>query len=118
MKNTAFDKAENPYKLDFQAIEPEPSTHSAFSIEPRQCQVGARSTATFTVTFDPTNGPHGKYRSIVMASPELSAEELEIARGPQSSNPALEVSNSTANVDLSKKGALGIISLNLEAFTI
>lgn len=80
--------------------------------------VGARSTYTFTVTFDPTKGVSGKYRSIVMASPELTAEEIEVAMGPQSSNEKLGSSQAGSNVDLTKKGSLGIIALNLEALTI
>lgn len=51
-----------------------------------------------------------------MASPELSAEELEIQAGAKGSKDSLD--QSSANVDLSKKGALGIISLNLQAFTL
>ena len=80
--------------------------------------VGARSTHTFTVTFDPTKGVSGKYRSIIMASPELTAEEIEVAMGPQSSNEKLGSSQAGSNVDLTKKGSLGIIALNLEALTI
>jgi hypothetical protein len=47
VKNFAFDKAENPFKFEFTAIEPEPSKNSAFKIEPEECTVGPRSTATF-----------------------------------------------------------------------
>lgn len=109
MKNFAFDKSENPYKFDLRAIEPPASTDSAFKIEPSQCVVGPRSNHEFTITFDPSKGPAGAFRSIVLASPELSQDELEIqgAGGGASSN-----------VDLLKKGSLGIISLNLDALTI
>lgn len=78
VKNFAFDKSENPYKFELKAIEPPPSTDSAFKIEPSQCVVGPRSNHEFTITFDPRKGPSGKFRSIVLASPELSQEELEI----------------------------------------
>lgn len=107
VKNFAFDKAENPFKFEFQAIEPEPTKDSAFKIEPVSCSVGPRSTHNFTVTFDPTKGT-GRFKSIVLASPELSAEEIEIQGGP----------GGVSNQDLLKKGSLGIISLNLDALTI
>lgn len=106
MKNFAYDKAENPFKFELQAIEPEASLDSAFKIEPNTCVVAPRSMHTFQVTFDPAKGT-GAFKSIVLASPELSQEELEIAGG-----------GSTSNGDLLKKGSLGIISLNLEALTI
>jgi hypothetical protein len=73
--------------------------------------VGPRSNHEFTITFDPSKGPAGKFRSIVLASPELSQEELEI----QGANAG---GGSSSNVDLLKKGSLGIISLNLDAMTI
>lgn len=77
VKNFAFDKAESPFKFEFAAIEPEPTKDSAFKIEPATAVVGSRSTAQFTITFDPSKGT-GAYSSIVLASPELSLEELEI----------------------------------------
>lgn len=80
VKNFAYDKAENPYKFELMAIEPEPSLDSAFKIEPTTCVVGPRSTHQFQVTFDPSKGT-GAFNSIVLASPELSQEELEIANG-------------------------------------
>jgi hypothetical protein len=49
----------------------------------------------------------------VLASPELSLEELEIQRGGQGAIQGAQASN-----DLAKKGSLGIISLNLDALTI
>jgi len=77
IKNFAFDKAENPFKFEFTAIEPEPSADSAFKIEPARCVVGPRSNHIFTVTFDPSKGT-GNFKSIVLSSPVLSNEELEI----------------------------------------
>ena len=82
VKNFAFDKMDNPYKFELQAIEPEPSQDSAFKIEPASCYVGSRSTHSFTVTFDPMKGT-GHFRSIVLASPELSSEEKEIQQNNQ-----------------------------------
>ena len=111
VKNFAFDKAENPFKFELKAVEPPPSTDSAFKIEPSQCVVGPRSNHEFTVTFDPSKGPSGKFRSIVLATPELSADELEIQADKAAQGTA-------SNVDLLKKGSLGIISLNLDALTI
>jgi hypothetical protein len=56
VKNFAFDKAESPFKFEFAAIEPEPTKDSAFKIEPATAVVGSRSTAQFTITFDPSKG--------------------------------------------------------------
>lgn len=111
VKNFAFDKAENPFKFEFNAIEPEPSKDSAFKIEPAECVVGPRSTHQFTVTFDPSKGRAGRFRSIVLSSPELSQEEIEIADGAGKTG-------GSGGADFSKKGSLGIISLNLDAITI
>jgi|TARA_B110000285_G_C15124487_1_gene619275 hypothetical protein len=68
--------------------------------------VGPRSSHQFTVTFDPSKGT-GNFKSIVLASPELSQDEIEI-----------QGDNATSNNDLLKKGSLGIISLILDATTI
>lgn len=64
------------------------------------------------MTFDPSKGT-GEFKSIVLASPELSSEELEIQRGGLGSGLGSQSSS-----DLLKKGSLGIISLNLDALTI
>lgn len=85
------------------AIEPEESKDSAFEIAPKNFTCPSRSTQEFTVTFNPTHDV-GNFRSIVIASPELAQEEIEIAGGENSEQP--------------KKGTLGIISLNLNANTI
>lgn len=107
-KNLAFDKAENPFKFEFKAIEPEPSLDSAFKIEPESVVVGSRSTHNFTVTFDPSKGT-GKFKSIILASPELSKEELEL----QSAS-----GGDDSGFDFTKPGSLGIISLKFDATTI
>ena len=106
MKNFAFDKAENPYKFELKALEPEPSKDSAFKIEPASVLVGPRTSHQFSVTFDPSKGT-GNFKSIVLASPELSQDEIEI-----------QGDNGGSNNDLLKKGSLGIISLILDATTI
>ena len=106
IKNLAFDKNEVPFKFEYTAIEPEVSDNSAFSITPASVMVGSRSNYTFTVTFDPSKGT-GNFRSIILASPELSAEEIEI-----------QAQGGGGGTDFSKKGSLGIISLNLDANTI
>ena len=54
------------------------------------------------MTFNPTNDV-GNFKTILLASPELSAEEIEIADDQQ---------------DLPKKGSLGTIALKLNANTI
>ena len=77
VRNFAFDKAANPFKFELAAIEPEPSKDSAFKIEPTTCLVGPRSSNHFTVTFDPSKGT-GNVKSIFLASPELSQDELKI----------------------------------------
>jgi len=43
VKNFSFDKADNPFKFELQAIEPEPSRDSAFKIEPQSVLVGPRT---------------------------------------------------------------------------
>ena len=48
-------------------------------------------------------GDVGNYRTILLASPEISQEELEIADDPN---------------DMPKKGSLGTIALRLNANTI
>lgn len=60
------------------------------------------------MTFDPSKGT-GNFKSIVLSSPILSSEELEIQNGG---------GGGVSNTDLLKKGSLGIISLNLDAVTI
>ena len=34
-KNFSFDRKENPFKFDFEAVEPQESTDSAFEVEPK-----------------------------------------------------------------------------------
>jgi len=58
---------------------------------------------TFQVTFDPAKGL-GDFKSIVIATPQLSAEEIEAA--------------DEGDADLFTPGALGIVSMNLAANTI
>ena len=48
----------------------------------------------------------------MLSSPELSQEEIEIADG------AGKLGGNDGGADFSKKGSLGIISLNLDAITI
>ena len=56
----------------------------------------------FTVHFNPNQGV-GNFKSIVIATPEVSQEEIEIATNVN---------------DLPKKGTLGVIALGLDANTI
>lgn len=56
----------------------------------------------FKVTFQPSHGL-GDFKSILVANPQLSQEEIEIIDDP---------------ADLPKPGSLGIIAVNLAATTI
>ncbi len=56
MRNFGFDAAENPYKFNFTAIEPEESKGSAFEIAPKNSILGPREIQNFTVTFLSTKG--------------------------------------------------------------
>lgn len=78
-------------------IEPEESKGSAFEIAPKSSVMGPREIQTFSLTFQSNKGV-GDFKSILMATPELSRDELELAEEGD---------------EFLKKGALGIISLNL-----
>jgi len=71
-------------------------------ISPKSANVGSRQEQVFTVIFNSEKGV-GEFRSIILASPELSADELEVADDAE---------------EFFKKGSLGIISLNLFAISI
>ena len=102
VKNQSFDKKRLPYKFQFTAMEPDESLNSPFEVQPKGVVVNARSVQEFQVTFNPTKDV-GNFRTILLASPELSQEEIEIADDPN---------------DLPKKGSLGTIALKLNANTI
>jgi len=102
IKNTGLDSNENPFKFNFGAIEHEESKNSAFEVTPKNSALGPREIQTFTVTFFSNKGV-GEFRSIVMATPELTQDELELAEPGD---------------EFLKRGALGIISLNLAGETI
>jgi len=97
-----FDRKESPFKFDLRVVEPEESTDSAFEINPKVVNVGSRKTEKFTVTFHSDRGV-GDFKSILLASPDLSADELSL----------LEEGD-----ELLKKGALGSIALMLKAWTL
>lgn len=101
-KNHGFDAHENPYKFNFNVIEPEESKSSAFEVNPKSFVMGPRQIQSFNVTFSSAKGI-GEFRSIMMATPELSKDELELAEDGD---------------EFLKKGALGIISLGLFGETI
>lgn len=101
-KNFSFDRKENPYKFDFTANEPEDSKDSAFEIFPKSLAVGSKEIKTFTVTFYSNKGV-GEFNSLILATPRLTEDELLIADDKD---------------EFSKKGSLGVISLNLHAVTI
>jgi len=102
INNQSFDKKRLPYKFKFTALEPEESQSSPFEVQPKSVVVNARSIQEFTVVFNPTKDV-GNFKTILLASPELSQEEIEIADDPN---------------DLPKKGSLGTIALKLNANTI
>lgn len=64
--------------------------------------MGPRETTSFSVTFYSNKGV-GEFKSIILATPELSRDELQIADDGD---------------EFLRKGSLGIISLNLLANTI
>lgn len=64
--------------------------------------MGPRETTTFNVTFYSNKGV-GEFKSVILATPELSRDELQIADDGD---------------EFLRKGSLGIISLNLLANTI
>jgi len=102
-KNLSYDRKENPYKFAFKAIEPAESENSAFEISPKETTIGPKKTEIFNVSFDPSKGV-GNFKSIVLATPQLSREEMDAA--------------DEDDADLFRPGALGIVSMNLNANTI
>ena len=70
-----------------------------FEIEPRHAILGPRDIQDFKVTFNP-NRAVGGFKSIVMATPALTSEELLIAEDKE---------------EFMKKGSLGIVSFNIMA---
>jgi hypothetical protein len=104
-KNSGLNKGEYPYKFTYDFIEPQESADSIYEISPKQAVMGPREVQTFTVTFSP-NKPGkepGMYKSIVMASPSLTNDELLIAEDAE---------------EFKIKGALGIVAFNLVAESI
>lgn len=98
--NIGVDKADQPFKLNFEFSEPEESKNSIYSVEPKNSILGPRETQTVSVTFYP-NKPEkspGKFRSTVIATPSLSKEELAIADDAK---------------DFAKKGSLGIVAFKI-----
>ena len=59
--------------------------------------MGPREITTFSVTFYSDKG-EGEFKSVILATPELTRDELQIAEDGE---------------EFTRKGALGIISLNL-----
>ena len=91
-KNTGFDSEENPFKLNFNLIEPEPSMTSPFEIEPQTVIIPARETQFFEVKFSPDQGVD-TFKSVILAHPQLAEnlrsegeegriEEMESQRKP------------------------------------
>lgn len=47
VKNFSYDRKDNPFKFNFEAIEPEESKDSAFEIQPKDSIIGPRETQSF-----------------------------------------------------------------------
>ena len=77
-KNLSFDRNQMPFKFEFDANEPEESQTSAFEITPKLYTIGPKEIVPFTVTFYSDKGV-GDFKSLVLATPSLSTEELEVA---------------------------------------
>lgn len=75
-KNTGFDSEENPFKLNFELIEPHPSTNSPFEIVPQRAIIPARETQFFEVKFNSNQGVD-TFKSVILAHPKL-AENIEV----------------------------------------
>lgn len=79
-KNSGFDSEENPFKLNFELIEPAPSTNSPFEIEPQSVIIPARETQFFEVRFNSNQGVD-TFKAVILAHPKL-AENLELQEDP------------------------------------
>ena len=75
-KNTGFDSEENPFKLNFELIEPPPSLNSPFEIIPQRVIIPARETQFFEVKFNSNQGVD-TFKSVILAHPKL-AEIVEV----------------------------------------
>ncbi len=102
IRNQSYDKKRVPFKFNWKALEPEESPASPFEIQPKQATIQSRSFQEFSVTFTPSQDV-GAFNSILLATPELAPEEIEIAEDKD---------------DLPKKGSLGNIALKLSSTTI
>mmetsp|Transcript_3584 Transcript_3584/g.2613 ORF Transcript_3584/g.2613 Transcript_3584/m.2613 type:complete len:80 (+) Transcript_3584:461-700(+) len=70
-KNLSYDRKEQPFKFEYEALEPPESQNSAFEVSPKVYTIGSRETATFTVTFYSDKGV-GDFKSVILATPNLS----------------------------------------------
>ena len=52
VKNTGFDSEDNPFKLNFDLNEPQPSSNLSFEIKPKIAIIPARKTQFFEVKFN------------------------------------------------------------------
>ena len=98
IKNTGFDSEENPFKLNFDLVEPEPSFNSPFEIEPRNAIIPARETQFFEVKFNSDQGVD-VFKSVVLAHPQL-ASEVEAERQSEHSYKEEEKITPTKRPDL------------------
>lgn len=97
-KNTGFDSEENPFRLKFDLIEPEPSLGSAFQIEPQHVIIPARETQFFEVKFDSDQGV-GTFKSVLLAHPQL-VDKLDQSDMDKSSEHYLNEKSPKKPIDL------------------
>ena len=74
--NQAFDYKDQPFKLEFNWIEPEQSHNSPFDIEPRNCVIPSKQTLEFSVIFNSDQGIN-KYPAVILAHPKLAEQEID-----------------------------------------
>jgi len=78
IRNQSYDKKRTPFKFNWKALEPAESPSSPFEVHPKSIAIQSRSMQEFTVNFNPSTEV-GEIKSILLATPELSQEEIEIA---------------------------------------
>ena len=76
VKNTGFDSEDNPFRLNFDLNEPQPSSNSPFEIEPKIAIIPARETQFFEVKFNSDQGVD-VFKSVVLAHPQLANDVLQ-----------------------------------------
>jgi hypothetical protein len=97
-KNTGFDSEENPFRLKFDLIEPEPSHGSAFQIEPQHVIIPARETQFFEVKFDSDQGVD-TFRSVILSHPQL-VDNFDLPKEEKELEHSMDERSPSKHVDL------------------